>query len=153
MTGLLLPIVLRMHMSYVIPFLLGSKWYQYRSIVRERCWIPANISRINRDSTFGATFQDEALLDLIDNRMLPDLFKNKRSDAATATDSNEEAECDYSDGSNYDKSDNLAEDDDWVCATLKTTSYLPPMSERARSEESPTQPVLVPSFPTSSPDR
>jgi hypothetical protein len=34
---------------------------------RERCWVPATISRINEDSTFGVTLQVEALVDLIDN--------------------------------------------------------------------------------------
>jgi hypothetical protein len=34
---------------------------------RERCWVPATISRINEDSTFGVTLQVETLVDLIDN--------------------------------------------------------------------------------------
>jgi hypothetical protein len=109
---------------------------QYRSIVRERCWVPVSIGRINGDRTFGATFQDEALLDLIGNHIPPDLFKNKGSDAASATDSNEEAEYDYNDGSKYDKSDYLAEDDDWVCATRRPRLTFPHLSERARSVES-----------------
>jgi hypothetical protein len=41
-----------MRNHYVITSLLGRKWY---SIARERCWVPACVSRINGDRTFGAT--------------------------------------------------------------------------------------------------
>jgi hypothetical protein len=66
-------------MLYAISSLLGKKW-QCTSIMseqvciglivygkRERCWVPATISRINEDSTFGVTLQVETLVDLIDN--------------------------------------------------------------------------------------
>jgi hypothetical protein len=50
---------------------------QCRSIVRQRCRVPGSVSRINGDRTFGATFQDEAPLDLIGNHIPPDLFTTK----------------------------------------------------------------------------
>jgi hypothetical protein len=68
------------------------------------------ISRINGDSTFSVTFQDGAVVDLIDNYTLLDLLKDRRVPAVTVTDGSKEAESDCDDGSDYDESNCDAED-------------------------------------------
>jgi hypothetical protein len=78
---------------------------------RARCWLRASVSRINGDSTFGVTFQDEALVDLIDDHTPPYLGKDRKSAIVTVTDGSEEAESDCD-----DESDDDAEGNDWVCA-------------------------------------
>jgi hypothetical protein len=103
--------------SVLAKALMPSMWY----------WVRATFRRIIGDSTFGVTFQDEALVDLIDKHT-----KDRRSATFTVTDGSEEPESDCDDGSNYDESDNDAEDeDDWVCAprhpkNRNTTSHLFP---------------------------
>jgi hypothetical protein len=61
------------------------------------CWISTSISRINGDSAFGVTFQDEALVDSVDNHTLPDLIKGRRAPDVTATDDSKEAKSDCDD--------------------------------------------------------
>jgi hypothetical protein len=93
-------------------------------VKRKRYWISASISRINRDSTFGATFQDELLVDLVGNLTPRDLFKHRRSPTVTATDGSEEAESGCDDGSEYDESSCDAEDGRRRLLRLRTASFI-----------------------------
>jgi hypothetical protein len=90
--------------------------YQFRLcqhvyVKLKRYWISASISRINGDSTFGATFQDEVLVDLVDKSHTLDFSKHRRSPTLTATDDSEEAKSSCDGGSDSDESDCDAEDD------------------------------------------
>jgi hypothetical protein len=90
-----------------------------------RYWVCARFRCINGDSTFGVTFQDEALVDLINKHT-----KDRRLATVTVPDYSEEAESDCDDGSEYDAED----DDDWVCAprhskNRNTTSSFFPQEE------------------------
>jgi hypothetical protein len=94
-------------------------------VERNRYLISTSVSRINRDSTFGATFQFGVLVDLVDNLKPLDLLKQRRSpNTITATDGSEEVESSCDDGLDCVESDCDAEDERRRLLRLRTAAFI-----------------------------
>jgi hypothetical protein len=93
-------------------------------VERNRYWISTSVSRINRDSIFGATFQYGMLVDLVDNLKPLDLLKQRRSPTISATGGSEEVESSCEDELDCDVSDCDAEDERRRLLRLRTAAFL-----------------------------